>query len=263
MRAKGIDISHWQDSFTYNGQIDFVIQKATEGWSWTDPKFEEFLPEVQKVPIRGAYHYFMTALDPLSQARHFYETTKDKGFHFLAVDYEQYSNTLDRTGEAKLSRFWENLKKLTDLPLVLYTSPYILRDRLMAFNPVWGERKLWIAHWNGQDPESGSPTVFDASGWLLWQYTNDPIDKNVYNGTVEQMLEWLDPQPEESDPVEPKKWYESKTLWFFILTLIVSVAGLFGFADFELSPGQAEIIGVIISIIGVLLRAFTKQGVKF
>jgi hypothetical protein len=58
-----------------------------------------------------------------------------------------------------------------------------------------------------------------------------------------------------------KKWYQSKTLWFFVLTLIVSVAGLFGFGDFHPSGDQAEIIGVVVSIAGILLRIISHQGI--
>ena len=79
MRAKGIDLSHWQETFKYKGNVDFIIQKVTEGWGWVDPKYEEFWPEVMKAPIKGAYHYFRTEFDPIRQARHFFEITQGQG----------------------------------------------------------------------------------------------------------------------------------------------------------------------------------------
>ena len=103
MRAKGIDISHWQISFKDKKNTDFVILKATEGYGWTDPNFLNYLDEAHKVPIRGAYHYFRTEFDPTMQAEHFYNTTKHKGLHFLAVDYEKTNNILDKNG-AKVVR---------------------------------------------------------------------------------------------------------------------------------------------------------------
>jgi hypothetical protein len=260
MRAKGIDISHWQETFKYVGQIDFIIQKVTEGWSWTDPKFEEFLPEVKKVPIRGAYHYYLTSLDPVLQACHFHKTVKDHGYHFLAVDYEKANNNLNKAGAENLKKFWDKLQTLTDLPVLLYVSPYIYRDNLCAFDKFWETVPLWIAHWNGQDPETGEPNVFDGWGWVIWQYASDIVDKDVYNGPVEKMRKWLKLDTEED--MEVKKWYQSKTLWFFVLSLIVSVAGYFGFADFHPSAGQEELIGIIISVMGILLRAFTNKGVE-
>ncbi len=60
---------------------------------------------------------------------------------------------------------------------------------------------------------------------------------------------------------EIKKWYKSKTLWFFVLTLLVSVAGLFGYTDFAPTTQQAEILGVIISVFGVVLRLINNEPV--
>ena len=109
MRAVGPDISHWQGTFKNKGNIDFVIVKATEGWGYVDPEFENFLPEVMTVPIRGAYHYFRTEYDPVAQVENFLEAVTGKGFHFLAVDYEGHNNVLDADGETNLRIFWDEM----------------------------------------------------------------------------------------------------------------------------------------------------------
>jgi lysozyme len=210
MRARGIDISKWQGTFKYLGNLDFVVVKATEGAYYVDESFQDFLPEVGKVPIRGAYHYFKTSNDGVAQAEHFYNTVKDKGFHFLVVDYEGHGNNLDNVGEAKLRVCWNHLKKLTGKTLVLYTSPYVYRDNLCVYDSLWENVSLWMAHYNGSDPESGSPEVFGASGWHLWQYLstgNGPdygvsspyVDLNVYNGDVSKMVQWLQAEPQPPD----------------------------------------------------------------
>ena len=59
-----------------------------------------------------------------------------------------------------------------------------------------------------------------------------------------------------------KKFYQSKTFWFFILSLVVSVAGLFGFADFSPSTDQTQILAVIVSVVGILLRFLTKEPIE-
>ena len=59
-----------------------------------------------------------------------------------------------------------------------------------------------------------------------------------------------------------KKFYASKTFWFFILSLVIAVAGYFGFGDFMLSPDQAEIMTIIVSVIGIVLRLFTEKAVE-
>lgn len=60
----------------------------------------------------------------------------------------------------------------------------------------------------------------------------------------------------------PKKWYQSKTLWFAILFGIVQVAGLFGYADYTPSGDVAEIVGIVVSVIMIVLRFLTKQPVE-
>jgi len=60
----------------------------------------------------------------------------------------------------------------------------------------------------------------------------------------------------------PKDFWRSKTFWFFLLYLVVSVAGVFGFAGFQPTADQQEILGIIVAIVGIVLRFLTKEPVK-
>ena len=59
-----------------------------------------------------------------------------------------------------------------------------------------------------------------------------------------------------------KKLWQSKTIIFFVLFLLVNVAGLFGYADYSPSGQEAEIAGIIVAIVGVVLRLYTSKGVE-
>lgn len=59
--------------------------------------------------------------------------------------------------------------------------------------------------------------------------------------------------------IEKLKGY--KTVIFFALALVVAIANLLGFAEFELSPDQAEWIAVIVPLVGLVLRALTDSPV--
>lgn len=268
MRAKGIDISHWQGKFIPKGNADFVIIKASEG-TVTDNMFLENLPAVFSHPVTGAYHYFRTGINPVAQAELF--SQKAAGFDFLVVDYEKTNNQLDDAGEAGLKAFWDTLARMVDIPVLLYTSPYIYRDNLCHYRDFWKSVPLWMAHYNGEDPEKGSPEIFEGEGWRIWQYSGPGngqgrkygvqsanVDLNVYNGTLEDMVKWLEKGEE---PM--KAPWQSKTIIFFILTLLVSIAGLFGYADYSPTPEQAQLMGVIVSIVGVILRVLTDKGISF
>jgi len=209
MRAKGIDISKWQQEFIFQNNIDFVIIKATEGWG-IDPWYRENLPEVMKCPIRGAYHYYRTATDPIVQVDNFLSNAAHGDFHFLAVDYEAKNNTLDYNGAENLLVMLSHLELEQDLPVVLYTSPYIYRDNLRHWFADFDTFALWLARYSGADPETGNPTtgIVDRD-WDLWQNTDeldgeehgtssDYVDGNVYDGTAEEMKVWLGiKEPEE------------------------------------------------------------------
>jgi len=52
-----------------------------------------------------------------------------------------------------------------------------------------------------------------------------------------------------------------KSVIFFGLALLVAVANLLGFAEFQLSAEQAEWLGVIVPLVGLLLRAFTDSPI--
>lgn len=59
-----------------------------------------------------------------------------------------------------------------------------------------------------------------------------------------------------------KPFYESKTLWFNVLALIVIVATAFGFADFEASGDIVELGSVIVAVVNIVLRFVTNKGIR-
>ena len=268
-RARGIDISKWQIYFNFKDNLDFVIIKASEGL-YPDPKFDELAGHASDVPLRGAYHYYRTSEDPIAQADYFLDMVADKGFHFLAVDYETTGNDLDKQGAFNLLRMLKHLRRVQDLPVLIYTSPYCYRDNVTLWDEAFDTFPLWVARWKFSDADVADPTagILDRS-WDLWQWSSDGcgamfgvgserVDLDVYNGSVEQMQEWLNPIEE----TEMKKWYQSRTLWFSILFALVNVAGIFGFAEFVPGDEIVQYVNIGVSVIVALLRVFTNQALE-
>ena len=61
-----------------------------------------------------------------------------------------------------------------------------------------------------------------------------------------------------------KSWYESKTFWFNLLFLLVTVAapvlGHFGWADFQPDAIWVTIGGVLVTVVNLVLRlVFTEK----
>jgi len=59
-----------------------------------------------------------------------------------------------------------------------------------------------------------------------------------------------------------KPWYKSKTIWFFLLFLAVSVANLFGYSAYSPDPQTQEIINIAVAIVGIILRAVSSKGIS-
>jgi hypothetical protein len=58
-----------------------------------------------------------------------------------------------------------------------------------------------------------------------------------------------------------KALLQSKTFYFNALVVVTAVAGMFGFADFEMEPQHAELLGAIIGVGNILLRLKTKEKI--
>ena len=281
MRARGIDISHWNGTFVYRGNIDFIIVKVSEGTAY-QAYAELNWDEISKVPVRGAYHYFRTNVDPIAQADTFLDAISGQEWHFIAVDYEATGNTLDKQGAINLLSMMRQLRNVQNLPVLLYTSPYIYRDNVTLWDKAFDTFGLWLARWrNIKYVEIGDPTV-GLSGddldrdWDIWQHSNMGtgevygvssaiVDLNVYNGTVDDLHNYffggLPEMPWHEEPTM-KKWYQSKTLWFSILFILTSVASLFGYGDWSPDTQLVEYVQLGMGVLMAILRAFTREGVE-
>jgi lysozyme len=195
----GIDISHFQDDeIDYlnkkGSQLDFVICKATEGLTYTDPDFTANWKTIQQQGfVRGAYHFYHCADDPTQQANYFLSTVGT----FLEtdlppiVDFEENSidkNCSKATIQKNLLQFLTILEQKTGKKPILYTDTNIGNSEIS--DPAFSNYYLWIADYNPVTSPT-VPSVWKTKSWTLWQktqnysldsYTND---FDVFNGTSE------------------------------------------------------------------------------
>lgn len=234
-RAEGMFISHHQETLENVGNTDYIWQKVSEG-VWKDPLYDEFLPVVRTWERRGGVHYFRTGVNPVTQAEFFYNAQAGQGFKMLALDYEKYYNTLNAQAEVDLRVMWNRLHELTDKPIFLYVGIYNLRDYLIRYDSFWKTVPLWLGRFQGTS--SGQPPNnpnLEISGelivndWGFWQWEaggngkgaeygvgSDDISLDVFNGTVEELDEFLDI----TEPVEPVDCCEELEIKLNNLTII-------------------------------------------
>lgn len=125
----GIDISHHNKTIDFNrvkvSGVDTVIIKATEGASYTDPKFLEHYNNAKDKGFNiGFYHFLYELSDPIKQAEHFWNAIKDKAYNVIPVlDAERNKDgKFNRTSYTDFClAFLKRFKELSGIDCIVYT----------------------------------------------------------------------------------------------------------------------------------------------
>lgn len=203
--AYGIDIAKSQqneiDSLNVNtDSLSFVICKATEGVTYTDPYFTKNWATIpQRGFIRGAYHFYHTDDDPTQQATFFVNSLTGLNKDDLApiLDFEYASIATGKTVtqiQADLMVFLKAVEQQSGRKPIIYTSVNIGDQYLNK--PEFAEYALWIAY-PAEVANPKLPTAWATKGWSLWQkswkyqiegYTDD-FDR--YNGNLAALRQFI------------------------------------------------------------------------
>lgn len=196
--AYGIDISKYQgdivaDIISKDG-LSFAICKATEGETYTDPDFASNWAAIkQKGLLRGAYHFYHTDDNAVTQARFFIQTLKAQGLDgtdippVLDIETGSLSTgvTVAQVQNDALT-FLTQVEQLSGRTPVLYSSLYFANTYLA--DSRFARYPLWIAEYSGGKTPV-IPTAWQQNGYIIWQrspsYTidSDTTDYDVFNGT--------------------------------------------------------------------------------
>jgi len=175
----GGDVSHHNYPFQV-GFAEFQIFKATEGKTYKDPKFLEYMKNVKKGDLIAFYHYArpdVSTNTPELEARNFFETVKPWiGKAMFVLDWE--GDAL-RFSEDYAIKWLKAVEQLTGVKPIIYTSASATKYFPKAANMGY---ELWVAHYNVK-----APTVHCFKDWLMWQFTSKPFDVDLFKGTA---LDW-------------------------------------------------------------------------
>lgn len=197
----GIDVSHHNGCICYELLCDnriavnergvqFVIAKATEGVSYTDPMFERnMLQCYEHCLLTGAYHYVRGDSDPLKQAEHFISVVQDYAFTdtLLALDVEDKTLTnlnVNRVRDIVEIMVAEIYDRLHTYP-VIYVSEKFMHPQM--FSPIGELCGGWIAKWGDKRP---SRTDLNTT---IWQYSSKGRRAGV-SSNVDLDIAYLTPQ---------------------------------------------------------------------
>lgn len=181
---KGYDTSHHQNDETFNKyleQADFMIIKATEGKTYTDPCFKKRAKILNDMEIlNGFYHYARPDNNtPSQEANSFYNAIKEyvNNFTIIVLDWEgkslQYS--FDWAVE-----FCNIMQAKLKRPCIIYASASVVRK----YANKW--KYWWTAHYNSQCQNGCN---HDGVEEIMIQFTSTPIDIDTFKGNRKEWLE--------------------------------------------------------------------------
>ncbi|CAH9063954.1 hypothetical protein PSECIP111854_03327 [Pseudoalteromonas sp. CIP111854] len=192
----GIDVSHDQGQVNWHkvaqSGIQFVYLKATDGMTYTDPKYSDNLQGIQATNLAvGAYHFFEAEDDPQKQLAHFLAHIKGKGLTLTPmVDVELLRAQSAAQIKTRLNSFLTELEQQIGCKPLIYSYGSFWQANIgTGFN----DYPFWFAQYNKtmQPPEK-------LKNIKIWQYSergsvpgiDTPVDLDKVLDT-EQGLEAL------------------------------------------------------------------------
>lgn len=205
MQAYGVDISKFQgDEVDYLNEkkdsLHFIICKATEGVTYTDPEFQHNWQDIPaKGFIRGAYHFFRSNDDPVAQAKFFTQTISDLKATDVPpiVDFEKGGIKASQSAESVANNLLVMLKTVeqeTNRKPIIYVN--IGDGDKYLTDSAFAEYPLWVANYTRRD-HPNLPSVWKEKGWNIWQKSesykvgSNTNDFDIFNGTVADLKEFI------------------------------------------------------------------------
>ncbi len=200
----GIDVSHYSCGIDWEGvkkmnqngiRVHFAYMRATRGLDLVDYQFSENWRTAGEAHIlRGAYHFFMFRDNPVDQARFFLSNVPiDKGDLPPVLDIENDTDVddkkLNRENILKGIAAWLYIvEKQTGMRPMIYTNLDYYKYYIAGNFPAY---TIWIASYKSK----GTVVLPDNRRWAFWQFSDkarckgisEPIDLNVFAGTIEQL----------------------------------------------------------------------------
>lgn len=181
----GIDISHHQGEINWKivsrqKNLKFVYIKATEGGTYQDPKYSEYLKQARRRGMKvGSYHFMRTTSSVWHQFINFMAHVDPKKQDLVPmIDVEECKHWTSEQLADSVNLMSRLLEQVYRQKPIIYSGQHFYNQRLAK---RLNEHPLWIARY-GNTP----PTV--ASPYIIWQFTEKaqipgiptPVDLNQF-----------------------------------------------------------------------------------
>lgn len=187
----GVDVSHWQEEdgnvinwqkVADSGHV-FAFHKATEGTTYSDPRYAGNRIDAENVGIPfGAYHFARPSggtiaaaqTDAVAEAQHFLDVAQPASGDLIPVlDLEASGSLPVRRLTAWVQSWLDTVTSGTGVKALIYTSPNFWRT-YMGDTTTFAEQgfPLWLAHYTSAASPSTPANNWDGNGWAFWQWTS-------------------------------------------------------------------------------------------
>lgn len=196
-KPQGIDVSKWQSNVNWQSVkeagVAFAFARATYGNTEVDSHFQTNWQAMKDAGIiRGAYHFFVSADDPTSQAQLFIKTVGSLASGDLppVIDVEADSGTSGSL-VANVQTWLNTVEQALGLTPIIYTAPSYWNEYM---SNAFGRYPLWVAEYGVSTPKS----VNGWSKWTFWQYSQsgnlggiNPVDMDYFNGSMADLMAFV------------------------------------------------------------------------
>ena len=217
----GIDISNWQKGLDLDAiKADFVIMKATEGLTYTDPTCNGFYAKAKAGGKKlGLYHFARPETNTAeAEANYFVNAIKNYvKTAILVLDWESSGKANVTWAKAWLDKVYA----LTGVKPMIYMSESVVNAYDWS-KVVAGDYGLWVAKYRDSTIDKNydmtnagtKPSVKWWNGYAMWQWTSKGL-LDGYSGDLDcdafygDKSAWdayagsTEPDPVDPDPEDP------------------------------------------------------------
>lgn len=198
-QTPGLDVSSWQGNVNWASMwtagYKFVYVKATEGTTYKNPYFgQQYTGSYNVGMIRGSYHFALPS-NSSGAAQATYFAKNGGGWSrdgktlpgVLDIEWNPYGATCygktQTQMRAWIADFVNTYKSLTGRHAVIYTATSWWNQCVGSTTQFAANNPLWIARY----ATSAGTLPTGWSYYTIWQHTDSPFDRNVFNGDLSRV----------------------------------------------------------------------------
>ena len=177
-----IDVSHHQGHIEWltvcqDTNLKFVYIKATEGATYTDPKYDYNIKEARKAGLKvGAYHYFRTTSSVKEQFQNFKKAyPKETADLIPMIDVENCGSWERKKVQKEVRKLCSLMERYYGVKPMIYSVQNTYNKYLA---PEFNTYPLYIGRYS-----KDAPVILGKGHYTIWQYPEPGVIEGIKKET--------------------------------------------------------------------------------